>query len=75
MQEEQPTIPQMVDDVRAGKMPRRILIKTLAAMGISAAGVGAIAAVAESPSISASFHQVQAHENQTRHIDLHKQHI
>jgi steroid delta-isomerase-like uncharacterized protein len=75
MQEEQPTIPQMVDDVRAGKMPRRKFIKALTAMGISTAGVGAIAAAAASPSISASFHQVHVHENAARHIQLHKQHI
>lgn len=75
MQEEQPTIPQMVDDVRAGKMPRRKFIKALTAMGISTAGVGAIAAAAASPSTSASFHQVHAHENAARHIQLHKQHI
>ncbi len=75
MQKEQPTIPQMVDDVRAGKMPRRKFIKALTAMGISTAGVGAIAAAAASPSISASFHHVHAHENAARHIQLHKQHI
>ena len=74
-QEEQDKIPQMVDDVRAGKMPRRRLINALTAMGISAAGVGAIAAAATSPSISASFHRVHAHENEARHIQLHKQHI
>ena len=46
MQEEEYTIPQMVDDVRAGKMPRRQFIKTLSVMGISAAGIGAISTAA-----------------------------
>jgi steroid delta-isomerase-like uncharacterized protein len=43
MQEEN-TIPEMVDEVRAGRMPRRQFIKRLTLMGVSAAGVGAIAA-------------------------------
>ena len=42
--EENVTIPQMVEDVRVGKMPRRHLISTLTAMGISTVGVGAIVA-------------------------------
>src|SRR5438876_2897824 len=46
MQVEEYTIPQMVDDVRAGKMPRRQFIKTLSVMGISAAGIGAISTAA-----------------------------
>src|SRR5579863_3341725 len=69
------TIPQMVDDVRAGKMPRRKFIKVLTAMGISAAGVGAIAAAAASPSLSAALHEVHAHENTAKHLQLHDQHI
>ena len=75
-EEEQQTIPQMVEDVRAGKMPRRNFIKALTAMGISAAGVGAIAAaVATSRSISASHHEVHAHEHAAKHIQLHDLHI
>ena len=46
MQEEDQTIPEMVDAVRAGKLSRRKLIKTLTIMGVSAAGAGAVAAVA-----------------------------
>jgi steroid delta-isomerase-like uncharacterized protein len=48
MQEEEYTIPEMVDEVRAGKMQRRQFMKQLTLMGISAAGVGAIAAAAAS---------------------------
>ncbi len=75
MQEEQQTIPQMVDDVRAGKMPRRTFIKALTAMGISTAGVGAIVAAAASPSLSALSHEVHVHENAARHVQLHDQHL
>ena len=46
VQQEERTIPEMVDDVRAGKMDRRTLLKNLALMGLSAVGAGAIAEVA-----------------------------
>ncbi len=75
MQEEQPTIPEMVDDVRAGRMPRRKFFKALTAMGISAAGVGAIAAAVASPSNSVASDEVHVHESTARHIQLHDQHI
>lgn len=76
MQEEQEyTIPQMVDDVRAGKLPRRKFIKTLTAMGISAAGVGAIVAAAAAPSLSTALSQVDARESVARHTTLHTQHL
>src|SRR2546421_10585293 len=76
MQEEQEsTIPQMVDDVRAGKMPRRNFIKALTSMGISAAGVGAIAAAAAVPSVKASIGQIHAHESAAHHKHLHNQHL
>jgi hypothetical protein len=42
MQEEEDAIPQMVEDVRAGRMPRRKFMKAFAALGISAAGVSAV---------------------------------
>jgi len=76
MQEEQHnTISQMVEDVRAGRMPRRRFIKTLTTMGFSAAGVGAIAAAASSPSVSTRTAHVNAHESTEKHIQLHNQHI
>ena len=76
MQEEQHnTISQMVEDVRAGRMPRRRFIKTLTTMGFSAAGVGAIAAAASSPSVSTRAGYVNAHESTEKHIQLHNQHI
>jgi len=75
MQEEQQTIPHMVDDVRAGRMSRRNLFKALTALGISAAGVGAIAAAVASPSLSSTSQEVHVHENTAQHIQLHDQHL
>ena len=77
MQEEQYTIPQMVDDVREGKLPRRQFIKSLTLMGITTAGVGAIAAAAARSFPAASTHQAKLDkaveaEKLTR---LHDQHL
>lgn len=78
MQEEQEmtTIPQMVEDVRAGKMPRRNFIKALTAIGVSAAGAGVIATVAASKAFSAKpVHIGQGDSEATRNVQLHQQHI
>jgi len=75
MQEEQQTIPDMVDEVRAGRMSRRNLFHALTAMGLSAAGVGAIAAAVASPSLSSSSQEVHVHESTAQHIQLHDQHL
>ena len=48
MQEGGYSIPEMVDEVREGKMQRRQFMKRLTLMGVSAAGVGAIVAAASS---------------------------
>ena len=69
------TIPQMVEDVRVGKMPRRRLIRVLTALGISAAGVGAVVAVTEHQQGSKAIPQVHLHDDVQQHIQLHKQHI
>jgi steroid delta-isomerase-like uncharacterized protein len=69
------TIPQMVEDVRTGKMPRRRLIRVLTALGISAAGVGAVVAVTEHQQNSKAIPQVHLHDDVQQHIQLHKQHI
>ncbi|HEV2583252.1 MAG TPA: ester cyclase [Ktedonobacteraceae bacterium] len=80
--EEQPqaqeqTIPDMVDDVRAGKMNRRQLIKRLTIMGVSAAGAGAIAAVAahQFSSNAAAPQNNGDNTNAQQQIDQHDQHI
>jgi len=75
MQEEY-TIPQMVDDVRTGKMPRRHFIKTLTAMGISATGIGAITAAdvrsfnsvpADQVKLDKGPDLLELHDNHLRH--------
>ena len=72
----QTSIPEMVDDVRAGKMPRRNFIKKLTTMGISAAGVGAIVATAAGPSASALIsHTHMNNHTEKKHIELHNQHL
>jgi steroid delta-isomerase-like uncharacterized protein len=72
------TIPQMVEDVRKGRMTRRTLITTLTAMGISTVGVGAIvaAAVQQHASVPTSHPSHAAPKEQEReHIRLHQQHV
>lgn len=69
MQEEQ-TIPELVDDVRAGKMSRRTMIKRLTYMGLSAAGAGAVAAAA-AHRMSAGL--VTPHVNGDHHVQQHLQ--
>jgi steroid delta-isomerase-like uncharacterized protein len=74
-QEKESTIPEMVDDVRAGKMDRRTLIKNLTLMGISAAGTGAIAAVAARQIASNFTHYVTGDSNAHQHLQQHDQHL
>jgi steroid delta-isomerase-like uncharacterized protein len=74
-QEKELTIPEMVDDVRTGKMDRRTMMKTLAIMGISAAGAGAIAAVA-ARQLTASFTQhMNGDSDGQDHLQQHDQHL
>src|SRR5947199_10753386 len=72
---EENTIPEMVDDVRAGKMNRRTLIKRLTLMGLSAAGAGAIAAVAARQLSSHGAQPVNGDNNAQQHIQQHDQHL
>ncbi len=77
-QEEQQTditIPQMVEDVRSGKMPRRRLIAVLGALGISTVGVGAVVAATQHQQSPKTVPSVQQNENTQHHIQLHDQHI
>ncbi len=74
MQEEY-TIPQMVDDVRAGKMPRRRFIRTLTGMGISATGIGAIAAAASRQFASKPAPHVKPDANANQHLQQHDNHL
>ena len=71
MQEEY-TIPQMVDDVRAGKLSRRQFIQRLTLIGVSATGISAI--VAAALRLPSKPHTTQAQEEK-RHLQLHDQHL
>ena len=69
------TIPQMVEDVRVGRMPRRRLITVLSALGISAVGVGAVVAATEFQQNSKAVPHVNQNDNTQHHIQLHNNHI
>lgn len=75
--ESSPTIPEMVEQVRAGTLPRRTLIKVLSTLGISAAGIGAIAAAIEATSATQAAPVVSAPAVDTAaaNIQHHKNHI
>lgn len=73
--DEEQTIPELVDDVRAGKMTRRQLIKRLTIMGVSAAGAGAVAAVAVRQLTSHGSQSIPGDNNAQQHIQQHQQHM
>ncbi len=78
MQENQEatTIPEMVENMRAGKMPRRNFIKALTAMGVTATGAVVIATVAESKAFTTKPDVVRnADEETTRNLNLHDKHL
>ena len=69
------TIPTMVDAVRDGKMQRRTLVKILAGMGVSTAGIGAIVATATHTSTTQPAPIVNPKANSDTSLALHSQHI
>lgn len=73
--DEEQTIPELVDDTRAGKLTRRQLIKRLTIMGVSAVGAGAIAAVAVRQLSSHGAQPVPGDDNAQQHIQQHQQHM
>lgn len=73
--QEETTIPQMVELVRAGKLPRRRLIKALTAMGISTAGVSAVVATAAATSAAKPPPTVNVAEDEAMHLQMHNQHL
>src|SRR5947209_12807078 len=77
MQEENDTdtIPQMVENVRTGKMSRRELVKSRTAIGISASWAATIADVASHFVASAFTPAVNPHQNGAHNIHLHQQHL
>jgi steroid delta-isomerase-like uncharacterized protein len=75
MDENEATIPQLVDDVREGKMTRRSLITILAGMGISTVGVGAIVAAASQHHTTTPASHAVLKEREHEHIQLHNTHL
>lgn len=78
MQEEEYTksVPEMVDDVRAGRMARRNFMKVLTALGISAAGAGLVSSAAARPSTaSKSSPNLNSESQPTQNLRLHDQHL
>ncbi len=75
-EETSPTIPQMVEDVRAGRMLRRNFMKTLAALGFTAVGASAISAATALPTPIAKIAPV-AHpdEQPAQNLQLHQEHL
>ncbi len=75
MQVKEHTIPQMVDDVRAGKMSNSQLLQTLTAMGISASGATIISAAALRTTPAASIPRMNVHEDEALQLQLHDRHL
>jgi steroid delta-isomerase-like uncharacterized protein len=75
LRQEEDTIPEMVDDVRAGKMDRRTLIKRLILMGLSMAGAAAVAEVAARQIASHGAQPVPGDTNGQLHIRQHNDHL
>lgn len=69
------TIPQMVEDVRAGKLARRNFMKALASIGISATGVSAISAAAATIPASQVAPAVHTDQHREQNLHLHEQHL
>lgn len=75
MQEEEFSIPEMVDEVRVGKMQRRQFIKRLTLMGVSAAGVGAIVAAAASRKFASKPVPQGNLQDAVDHMQRHDEHL
>ena len=75
MQEEEYTIPEMVDEVREGKMQRRQFMKQLTLMGVSAAGVGAIVAAAASRQFATKPVPQGNLQDAVDHMQRHNEHL
>ncbi len=75
MQGEEYTIPEMVDDVRSGKIQRREFMKRLTLMGVSAAGVGAIVAAAASRQFASKPVPQGNLQDAVDHLQRHDDHL
>ncbi len=74
-QESTQTIPQLVDEVRTGKLSRRCLMLRLAALGLTAAAVSTVAGAAASTPERASAPTVHPSQEQEQNIHLHERHL
>ena len=69
------TLPQLVDEIRAGRMARRVFMKKLTTMGVTTMGISAIVASISTSSTSATetltdnhaAQHLQHHDNHLRH--------
>jgi steroid delta-isomerase-like uncharacterized protein len=73
MQEDEYSLPQMVNEVRAGRMPRRAFMKQLTTMGITTVGISAI--VASISTSSTSTTAALADNNAAQHLQHHDNHL
>src|SRR3989442_206671 len=73
MQIKEYTIPQMVADVRAGKMSRSQLVQTLTALGLTASGAAIIAAAHSAP--VTPIPRMDVHEDEALQLQLHDRHL
>ena len=69
------TIPQMVEDARNGKLPRRNLMKMLAALGLTAAGASMIGGAAARPPVAQSVPAVHPESEPQKNLQLHQEHL
>ncbi len=75
MREEEYTIPEMVDEVREGKIQRREFIKQLTLMGVSAAGVGAIVAAVATRQFATKPVPQENLQDAVDHMQRHDEHL
>jgi steroid delta-isomerase-like uncharacterized protein len=75
MQVDEYTIPQMVDDVRAGRMPRTQLVQTLTMMGISPAGAQLIATATSRAVSIKPTPRVNVRDDEALQLRLHNRHL
>lgn len=70
------TIPEMVDEVRAGKLSRRTFMKALTALGVTATGVGVITIVTSSQAFTEKPSVIKHTDNNAaRNLQLHDNHL
>jgi steroid delta-isomerase-like uncharacterized protein len=69
------TIPQMVDDVRAGKISRRKLITALAAIGLSATGISVLAEATSHAQRAAHVPVKSNKQESEQNLHLHDRHL